>query len=74
VFNYVVLQLWMYCIRFVTPVALGLAIINSLLQELSESYNGYPMIAVVLIGVGWLLITHVFAFGLSGLPWQRSLE
>jgi len=70
VFNYVVLQLWMYCIRFITPVALGIAIIHSLIQEFSESYSGYPISGIIVLGVGWLLVTHVFAFGLSGLPWK----
>ncbi len=69
-FKYVVLQLWMYCIRFVTPVALGIAIINSLMQEFVEPYAGYPISGVLLLGVGWVLITHVVAFGLSGLPWK----
>jgi hypothetical protein len=24
--------------------------------------------------VGWLLITHLVAFGISGLPWRKPLE
>jgi len=70
VFNYVVLQLWMYCIRFVTPVALGIAIIHSLIREFATPYEGYPISGVLVLGVGWLLVTHIFAFGLSGLPWR----
>lgn len=70
IFNYVVLQLWMYCIRFITPVALGIAIVHSLIQEFSESYGGYPISGIIILGVGWILITHIFAFGLSGLPWR----
>jgi neurotransmitter:Na+ symporter, NSS family len=72
VFNYVVLQLWMYCIRFVTPVALGIAIIHSLIGEFATPYAGYPISGVLILGVGWLLVTHVFAFGLSGLPWREE--
>jgi NSS family neurotransmitter:Na+ symporter len=69
-FNYVVLQLWMYCIRFITPVALGIAIVHSLIRELSTPYEGYPISGVIILGVGWLLLTHIVAFGLSGLPWR----
>jgi NSS family neurotransmitter:Na+ symporter len=72
VFDYVVLQLWMYCIRFITPVALGIAIVHSLIQEFSEPYSGYPISAVLILGVGWLLVTHIVAFGLSGLPWRSE--
>jgi NSS family neurotransmitter:Na+ symporter len=60
----------MYCIRFVTPVALGIAIVHSLVLELSTPYSGYPISGVIVLGVGWLLITHIVAFGLSGLPWR----
>ena len=72
VFKYVVLQLWMYCIRFVTPVALGIAIVHSLMREFATPYSDYPVSGVLILGVGWLLITHVFAFGLSGLPWRKE--
>jgi NSS family neurotransmitter:Na+ symporter len=70
IFDYVVLQLWMYCIRFITPVALGIAIVHSLIRELGTPYEGYPVSGVIILGVGWLLVTHIFAFGLSGLPWR----
>lgn len=71
VFDYIVLQLWMYCIRFITPVALGIAIVHSLIREFREPYAGYPISGVIILGVGWLLVTHIFAFGLSGLPWRE---
>ncbi len=72
IFKYVILQLWMYCIKFITPVALGIAIIHSLIKELSEPYEGYPISGIIILGVGWLLVTHLFAFGLSGLPWRKG--
>lgn len=72
VFNYVVLQLWMYCIRFITPVALGIAIVHSLIREFQEPYEGYPISGIIILGVGWLLVTHILAFGLSGLPWREE--
>ncbi|UCE49910.1 MAG: sodium-dependent transporter [Phycisphaerales bacterium] len=70
IFKYVVLQLWMYCIRFITPVALGIAIVHSLIKEFETPYEGYPISGVIILGVGWLLVTHIVAFGLSGLPWH----
>lgn len=72
VFDYVVLQLWMYCIRFVTPVALGLAIVHSLIEEFSKPYEGYPVSGIIILGVGWVLVTHVVAFGIAGLPWKEK--
>jgi NSS family neurotransmitter:Na+ symporter len=73
VFDYVVLQLWMYCIRFITPVALGIAIVHSLIQEFATPYSGYPISGIIILGVGWLLVTHIFAFELSGLPWRKGI-
>ncbi len=73
-FNYVILQLWKYCIRFITPVALGFAIITSISREFHHAYGGYPVSGVIILGVGWLLITHIFAFGLSGLPWKAEAK
>jgi len=72
IFDYVILQLWMYCIRFVTPVALGIAIVHSLIREFTTPYSGYPISGIIILGVGWLLVTHIFAFGLSGLPWRQQ--
>ncbi len=72
IFNYVILQLWKYCIKFITPVALGIAIINSMLTEFSTPYSGYPISGILILGVGWLLITHIIAFGISGLPWKAE--
>ncbi|MBA3036570.1 MAG: sodium-dependent transporter [Desulfobacterium sp.] len=73
VFKYIILQLWMYCIKFITPVALGLALIYSLIEEFKTPYSGYPVSGIVVLGIGWLLITHLFAFGLSGLPWKKEI-
>ncbi|MFO7838295.1 MAG: sodium-dependent transporter [Desulfosalsimonadaceae bacterium] len=72
IFKYVVLQLWKYCIKFITPVVLGIALINSLMQEFASPYAGYHLSGILVLGVGWLLITHIFAFGISGLPWVEE--
>lgn len=74
IFDYIVLQIWMYCIRFITPIALGLAIIHSLIQEFAKPYGGYPISGILILGVGWIIVTHIFAFELSGLPWQKNLD
>lgn len=74
VFNYVVLQLWKYSIKFITPVALGFAIITSIMKEFRTPYEGYPVSGIIILGVGWLLVTHIFAFGISGLPWKDEPE
>ena len=68
-----ILSIWVICIRFITPAALGIAIVNSLITEFSAPYEGYPISGIIILGVGWLLITHIAAVGVSRLPWQNRL-
>jgi NSS family neurotransmitter:Na+ symporter len=67
-----ILQVWVICIRYITPTALGIAIINSLITEFSKPYEGYPVSGIIILGVGWLLVTHIAAIFVSGLPWKRK--
>jgi len=68
-----ILWVWGGCIRYVTPVALGIAIINSLITEFSTPYEGYPVSGILILGVGWLLVTHIAALVLAARPWKRPL-
>lgn len=60
-----ILGVWFVCIRYVTPLALGIAIINSLITEVSAPYEGYPVSGIIILGVGWLLVTYVAALIVS---------
>jgi len=72
IFKYIILQAWKYCICFITPVALGVAMVTSIMREFTSPYSGYPVSGILILGVGWLLVTHMFAFGLCGLPWKEE--
>jgi NSS family neurotransmitter:Na+ symporter len=67
-----ILKLWLLCIRFVTPVVLGTAIVYSLIDELAAPYGDHPISALLILGVGWLLATHLAAFGISRARWQSQ--
>jgi len=69
-----ILKIWVFCIRFITPAALGIAIITSLITEFSTPYEGYPVSGIIILGVGWLLVTHVAAVVASGLSWNQPLK
>jgi len=60
-----ILKGWVLCIRYVTPVALGIAMINSLITEVSAPYEGYPVSGIIILGVGWLLVTFAAALIVS---------
>ena len=68
------LVLWKYCIKFVTPLMLGLAIIYSLVEEFTKPYEGYPIVAIIFIGIGWLLAAFVVALIFSSRPWKNKVE
>jgi len=70
-FSKVFLQIWAFCIKFITPVALGIALINSLITEFKEPYEGYPISGLLILGVGWLLGTYCAALGISALKWKN---
>lgn len=63
--NRAVLKGWVFCIRYVTPLALGIAVINSLITEISAPYEGYPVSGIIILGVGWLLVTFAAALIVS---------
>ena len=73
-FRQKILRVWEFCIRYITPAALGIALINSLVTEFSESYEGYPVSGIIILGVGWLLVTHAAAVVVSGLAWKQPFE
>ncbi len=61
-------------IRFVTPGILGVVLLFSLYSEALSSYGGYPRSAVLVIGVGWLLVTLAIAVALSRMAWTAPEE
>jgi len=71
-FSKTIVNVWVFCIRYITPTALIIAIINSLITEFSSPYEGYPVSGIIILGVGWLLVTHVAAIVVSGLSWKNS--
>jgi len=69
-FRWKIVNVWGICIRYITPLALGIAIINSLITEFSKPYEGYPVSGILILGVGCLLVTHITAVFIAGRPWK----
>jgi NSS family neurotransmitter:Na+ symporter len=61
---------WDYAIKAVIPVVLIALIINSLINELSTPYEGYPPLSLVVIGRDWLIITLFFALIIAFRSWK----
>ncbi|MHC4254349.1 MAG: sodium-dependent transporter [Planctomycetota bacterium] len=61
---------WDYIIKAFIPVVLIALIINSLINELSAPYEGYPPLSLVVIGRDWLIITLFFALIVAFKSWK----
>jgi len=61
---------WNICVKAVIPLSLLLIFISSLATEFSRPYEGYPLLAVILIGRDWLMYTLFFAVLVASHPWK----
>jgi NSS family neurotransmitter:Na+ symporter len=62
-----------WAIRWLIPVVLVVLVVHGLALELRQPYGGYPWVAVILIGWGWLLATWVVSLFVAARPWRRAL-
>ncbi len=65
-------SLWDYTVKLIIPVALAVILINSLIKELASPYEGYPWLAIVLIGRDWVIFTLFFAVIVAARQWGRQ--
>ncbi|MFP4445102.1 MAG: hypothetical protein ACLFPD_02490 [Desulfosudaceae bacterium] len=52
-------------IKFLTPLVLGVIIVMSFIRELRHPYEGYPLTAIIFIGIGVIVLIAVGAGVLS---------
>ena len=66
---------WDWSIRYLVPGVLAVLLVSSLVKEFSPPhYGGYPLLALLLIGWNWLIVTLVVAVFVALRPWRRSLH
>lgn len=65
-------KIWDIVVAYVAPAILGAIVIQSLVGELSETYGGYSLPAVVIYGIGWLAGTVTAALLLAARKWDES--
>ncbi len=64
--------LWDIGVRFATPVMLIVIIGSALHQDLSTPYGGYAIRALLIFGVGTLVLTFLGALLMSRFPWTAD--
>lgn len=65
---------WDISIKFVTPLVLFILLVNDLGKEISSPYEGYPWMAIVLIGRDWLLAALIVSLVIAGKPWRVDIH
>jgi NSS family neurotransmitter:Na+ symporter len=63
---------WDMLIKYFIPLVLCIILIGSLRDELSEPYEGYSWLALIVIGRDWVLLTLVAAFWFAMRPWKTD--
>lgn len=62
---------WIYAVRYITSLILGISLILDIIQQFSETYGGYPLWSV--ITGGWLQVALLIAFSiiLMQIKWKK---
>ena len=64
---------WDVAVRFVLPLVLLILLTHDIVKETSETYEGYPLSAILLIGHHWLGLALIAALFVSMRPWRKEL-
>jgi len=65
---------WEFCVKFITPSALAIVLVNDLTKEIVQPYGGYSWLSNILIGRDWLLITLFMALIVASHPWRVDIH
>ena len=65
--------LWANSIKFVVPAILIILLEFNLWKDFSKPYEGYPWVAILLLGFRYILITLVAGIILGVLPWKTKI-
>ncbi|HIJ72895.1 MAG TPA: sodium-dependent transporter [Candidatus Hydrogenedentes bacterium] len=65
---------WEWSVKFAAPAVLIIILAWSLIDELSKPYEGYPVKALVIVGMGWVLATFLVSGVFSVYTKHRPAE
>jgi len=63
---------WDYAIKIFTPGILIIIFLTNLIGEVTLAYGGYKVSALLILGLGWLLITLIVSIFLSMKAWGKG--
>ncbi|MFC1496646.1 sodium-dependent transporter [Candidatus Margulisiibacteriota bacterium] len=65
-------KIWDFFIKILTPIILTVILGSKFLIEISKPYGGYPVNAIVCLGVGWLIGTAILALIFALPKWEKE--
>jgi len=65
---------WSFLIQYFVPLVLIIVTGTNLLKEFQKPYEGYSWLALIFIGINWLVLTIVIALFLSKSKWENHLQ
>jgi NSS family neurotransmitter:Na+ symporter len=71
---HLVTTVWVFLIKFVCPTVLAILLAYSIHAEVKEPYGGYPVSAIVALGLLWVLVMLAVGVILSVVPWNRAAK
>ncbi len=63
---------WNICLRFVTPLMLGIILLSNLIEDLGKNYGGYSTDALVLFG--WVVLFSFIVLSIGITLWQGNFQ
>ncbi len=65
---------WIFCIKYLTPIALTYLFIQNIITEFKTPYGGYPVSALLAFGGSIAIGIFIIANILGKMPWRKNKE
>ena len=65
---------WIVCIKYITPLLLGVMTTLKICDDIIKPYGGYPLKAIYIYGIGIMAITIIAALVLSALKGSNEFQ
>ena len=65
---------WEWSVKFVSPSVLAIILAWSVIEDLTKPYEGYPVQALLMIGMGWMLVMFLTSGFLSVFTRHKERE
>lgn len=65
---------WKVCLGLITPIVLGYMMVQNIIDNVKENYEGYPTSFLLYTGWGVVVATIIFGFIFATVKWNKGTE